>query len=234
MNTETHSKDPVSSFFEGAGKECAKEGIDIIKDILNKIVNAKYSFIGERKTIDNVKKQKHSPEFRFYSNYLNSKDIKFQIKMGLTLRILEEEKDYDRINHLREIIVKKYDIEGLHIAELAQNKILMKYILYHFEEGKSEEKIKVELNSFLEGIEKNTFFIQNVQSAGEVIKEISLKIQVHSPKIFIIASKGSSLVLSSQIFDQLIKLNEGKYDYKRYKDNKEDILFLSKSISIFF
>lgn len=222
---------PISDFCEGAGKECAKEGIDFVKNILGQLFNKKYAFIGERKTIDHVKKQKYSPEFKFYSNYISDKDIKSQIKMGLALRVLEEENDYERIKHLRGVIVKKYDIEGLHVAELSQNKILMKNILHYLEEGKTEEQIKEELISFLNNIEQNTFFIQNGQSVEEITQDISLKIQVHSPKIFIIASKGSTNTISAQVFDHLITSKKSTYDYKQYGDNKENILFLFKNYS---
>lgn len=223
---ETPSKDPFSSFCEGAGKQCAEEGISFVKKILNQITNRKYLFIGERKTIDHVKRQ--SNEFNFYSKYLINSDFKFQIKMGLALRSLDEEKDYDRMDHLKKVIRKKFNVEGLHISQLSQNKIIMKYILHYLEEDKDEEEIKTELDLFLKEIEKNTFFIQKENVADDVINDVSIKIKVNSPRIFVLSTRVDiSYGDFKKIFDFFMANPLHGYTVKRYT-GEGDILFFYK------
>jgi hypothetical protein len=226
---EIPSNNPANSFCEGMGKECAKEGIDYVKSIISNFKDKKYLFIGERKTIERVKKQKQSPEFIFYSKFISNKNFGFQIKMGLTLRGLADEKDYERLHHLKEVIKLKYDLEGLHVAQLSQNKIIMKYILHHLEENKDDEKIKEELNIFLENIEQNTFFIQKHHLEKDIVKDIKLKIKVHSPKIFVVSSKGSTRNISEKVFNFFIDNPIENYRHKRYNSDNEDILFLFRS-----
>lgn len=223
---ETPSESPADKFFEGVGKECAEQGIDYVKSILRDIKDKKYLFIGERKTIDQVKKQKKSPEFIFYSKFVFDKDFCFQIKMGLTLRNLDDERDYERLDHLKNVIISKYDLEGLHVAQISQNKIIMKYLLHHLEENKGEDKIKEELNLFLKEIEKNTFFIQKHYSEKSIIEDVKLKIKAHSPKIFIISAKGSTENISEKVFDFFINNPLENYRHKRYNSDKENVLFL--------
>ena len=55
---------------------------------------------------------------KFYSKYIKDKEILFLVKIGLTLRKLENDKE--RQHNLRDKIFRKFKVEGLHIAEFVQ------------------------------------------------------------------------------------------------------------------
>ncbi|MBU0959322.1 MAG: hypothetical protein KKB31_05245 [Nanoarchaeota archaeon] len=122
------SYDPVESAAKGATEGFLNWGTDLIKKFASKFKDKELAFIQDEKTIKRVKDQYRSGELAFYKEYINDMEMLFLLKMGLTLRSLEKDKEIDRKQNLRSKIFNKYEVKGLHIAQFVENGILNRYI----------------------------------------------------------------------------------------------------------
>ena len=133
--------DPIESATKGATEGALNWGSDFIKKLALKFKNRKLAFIQDEKTIDIVKEQYHSGELAIYKEYVEDVEMLFLLKMGLTLRKLDKDKEQERKQKLRSKIFDKYKIKGLHIAQFVENGILNRYIGILIEDIMSIKKI---------------------------------------------------------------------------------------------
>ncbi len=221
------SEDPISSVTEGVTKGFLEFTSEKISLWIKKFKNKELAFIQDTKTIKLVKEQYNSGESKFYKNYVNDSHILFLIRMGLTLRKLEEDKE--RQQNLRDKIFRKYKIEGLHIVEFVQNGILNRYTGILIEELISVENLQKEIEEILKDIEKYTLFVQSDSNKFEILKKVNAKIDTYSSCIFIISGfrKAASLVRES-IDD--IKMIMKDYNFERFSSGEKEILFFRRKL----
>lgn len=221
------SDDFIASTAEGATKGFLEFSAEKINDWLKKFKNKELAFIQDKKTIDIVREQYNSGESKFYKTYINDPHLLFLIRMGLTLRRLEDDKE--RQLSLRDRIFRKYKVGGLHIAEFVQNGILNRYAGILIEELTSIENLQNEIEEVLKNIDKYTIFVQANSTQIEILKKINIIISSHSPCIFIISGfKNAAKLVSDSLenFKEILK----DYDFERFSSGEKEILFFKRKV----
>jgi len=146
--------------------------------------------------------------------------------MGLTLRRLEEHPK--QLGDLRDKIVNKYDIKGLHIAQFIQNGFFGKFLGNILERTSTPEKLKFEIENLLKNIERTVIFIKQADNEDIKTEEIVTKIQAHSPNLFIVCSGGGAVTKCGNITKRVMK-RISDYNAELYKTRYKEIYFINKS-----
>lgn len=227
----TPSDDPVSSAVEGLASATFRLGIDGIKKLIDKFKNKKIAFVQDEATLEKVKEDLKSNELKFYKAYIKTPDLLTPILMGLTLRRLEEEKDFDRLAKLKTKIVSKYDIGGLHISQAVQNGIISKYITYLIEIHATESIMQKRLTIFLEDVENHICFVKNYIDAKNEAMKIVTKINVNSPDVFVISGMGNATEGSNKVIEEVDKFHLKDYYREDYSRPLRRIAFFHKIMS---
>jgi hypothetical protein len=139
----------VSDIAEGVTKGILSFSEEKIKELVRNFRNKKLVFIEDPQTIEVVKEQYRSGENKFYEIYIKDKELLFLVRLGLTLRKIEN--DQERSQNLRSKIFVKYKVEGLHVAEFVQNGVLNRYVGILIDELDSVEKLEKEIYEILKG-----------------------------------------------------------------------------------
>lgn len=179
------SYDPVEEVASGAVKGVLDWTEDKVKAFVEKFKNRQLAFIQDQETIKLVKEQYNSGELNFYKIYVEDKKLLFLVRLGLILRKLENNRD--RKQNLRNKIFQKYEINGLHIAQFAENGILNRYIGILIGDLKSIEDFKGKIINILENIEKYVLFVKNDDNERTIIQVAKTKVFANSPSIFIVS-----------------------------------------------
>jgi len=219
------SESPIPDVVEGVTKGVLDWTAEKISDFVTKLKNKKLAFIQEPKTIEVVREQYNSGEAKFYQNYIKDKQLLFYVKLGLTLRKLEN--DEDRLRNLREKIFRKYGLNVLHIAEFVQNGILNRYVGILLEELTSIAKLEKDISETLSNIEKHTFFVQANHKKSDLLKKATIMISANSPSILIISGVKSAAKLISDNIEQLKEIMKD-YEFERFAGGEKETLFFKR------
>jgi len=220
--------DPIESIAKGTTEGILKWGEDFIKNLASKLRNKKLAFIQDEKTIERVKEQYRSGELSFYKEYIKDKELLFLLKMGLTLRNLEEDNENERKQNLRTKIFNKYKVKGLHISQFVENGILNRYIGLLIDDLISLENFKKDILEILENIEKHVLFVKMEDQESSVLKQATTRISVNSPMIFIISGISSAAKIVMNCEEKLKDLLPD-YSIKRISEREKETLFLKNS-----
>lgn len=221
------SFDPIESASKGAIKGALEWGTDLIKELASKLRDKKLSFIQDEEIIKRVKEQYKSGELSIYKEYINNKEMLFLLQMGLTLRSLEN--DESRRRNLRSKIFDKYNVKGLHIAQLVENGILNRYIGILMEGITSIEKFKKDLVNVLENVEKHVLFVQKIDSERGIIMKASNIAGVHLPMIFIVSGISSAAEIVKNCEARLKEILK-EYNLEKISSNQKESLFFKRTI----
>lgn len=219
--------DPIESASRGAVEGMLNWSSDFIKNIASKFKNRKLAFIQDVKTIEIVKEQYHSGELAIYKEYIEDKEILFLLKMGLTLRRLEKDKEEDRRKNLRNRIFDKYQVKGLHIAQLVENGILNRYIGILIDGITSIDKFKKDLMDILKNIEKYVLFVKKEDKERDIIKQAITIINSHSSMIFIISGISYAAKTVRNCEDRLKELLTN-YELEKISSGERENLFFKR------
>lgn len=223
------SYDPIESASKGAIEGVLKWGEEFIKKLASKFKNRKLAFIQDEKTIQRVKEQYNSGELSFYKEYIEDKEMLFLLKMGLTLRSLEKEKEEVRKMNLRDKIFNKYEVKGLHIAQFVENGILNRYIGILIDDIVSVKKFKKDIIDILKNIENHVLFVKKDDSERNVIKEITTKVISHVPMIFIVSGISSAARIVRNCEERLKELLPN-YTLEKMSSGERESLFFKRTI----
>lgn len=113
--------DPIESVSKGAAEGVLEWSAEKLKEFVVKLKNRQMAFIEDRETIDIVKDQRATAEWKFFTQYVVDKELRVLFQMGLTLRKLEAQNKQNALEQLKRKILDKYDTNGLHTAQLVQN-----------------------------------------------------------------------------------------------------------------
>jgi len=221
------SYDPLESAAKGATEGFLKWGEEFVKKLASKFKDKKLAFIQDEETICRVKEQYRSGELSFYKYYIEDKDILLLLKMGLTLRSLEKDKEEERKQNLRTKIFNKYQLKGLHMAQFVENGILNRYIGILIDDIISLENFKKDIMNILENIEKHVLFVKRDDIKSSIIKQTVTSINVHSPMIFIVSGISSAARLVKNCEEPLGELLP-EYSIKRISEGEKETLFLKR------
>lgn len=221
------SENSISDAAEGATKGVLEWSADKISQLVQKLKDKKLAFIEEKKTIDVVKEQYNSAESHFYKKYIKDKELLFLVRMGLTLRKLEY--DEERVRNLRDKILRKYNLKGLHIAEFVQNGVLNRYIGILLEKLTVGDDLEKNIAEVLNNIDQHAIFIQGASRVGEIVRKSINITDSHSPSIFVIAGVKSAVKILQDSLEQLKNVLE-EYELERFASGDKEILFFRRRL----
>jgi len=223
------SYDPMESVSKGVTEGFLKWGEDLIKKLASKFKDKKLAFIQDEETIKRVKEQYNSGELSFYKEYIEDKEMLFLLKIGLTLRSLEKDKEEERKQNLKTKIFNKYNIKGLHIAQFVENGILNRYIGILIDDIISIDKFKKDIMDILENIEKHVLFVKTKDKERDLIKQITTIISSHLSMIFIVSGISSAAETIRNCEDRLKELLID-YELEKISSGEKENLFFKRII----
>lgn len=222
------SDNPISDVSKGVTEALLEWTTEKITILVKKFKDRKLAFIQEPRTIEIAREQYRSGESKFYEIYIKNKDVLFLVRMGLTLRKLEN--DRDRLQNLRDKIFKKYKTHGLHVAEFVQNGVLNRYVGIKLEELSSVEDLKKEIEDVLKNIEKHAIFVLGREKAGEIIKKVVNVVHANSPDILIVSGIKSAAEIvrtCTQNLEEHLK----EYNLEKFSTVEKETLFFKKTLT---
>jgi len=216
---------PVEDVTKGIVKGTLEWGTDFIKDLAAKFKENKIRFIEDKETLELAREQYNSGELQIYKTYMEDKTKLMILRMGLVLRKLENKGEKERKQRLREDIMKKYEIKGLHVAQFVENGILNRYIGILLDDISSIEKFKERINEIINNIEKYVIFVKQNDSE-RLILESCLRITTSNlSMIFIVSGMGSAAEIIKNIEERLKALLKDYELEKMSKGDKENLFF---------
>ena len=205
MNSE-----PIKDFGEGIGKGIIKGtfewGESFIKDLVKRFKEKGINFIEDKNTLEIAREQYNSGELQIYKHYIKDKNKLMILRMGLVLRKLERLGERDRKQKLREDIMKKYEIKGLHIAQFVENGVLNRYIGILLDDISSIEKFKERINEIIENIEKYVLFVKSSDNERFILDFCLRTTTSNLSMIFIVSGMGSAGEIIKKIEEKIIVL----------------------------
>jgi hypothetical protein len=154
------------------------------------------------------------------------------VQIGLTLRGYTKNNDRENIEKLRTKTVKKYFVEGLHVAEFVSNNILSKYIASLIDNTFSVEDISSKVTEVLNGIERNVIFVTRDTSIQETAETIITRIRTNVPNSFILASTRGAMKKHNEIIGLLQGKIPPEYRMESTQDDPErpieQVTFINK------
>ncbi len=185
------SSNVISDAFEGGIKGLIKLSIEEVKDLVYKYRNKDLLFIGKKETIERLKKERNSEEWKLFDKYIKDKKLRILVQMGLTMRDLEND-DPEEISRLQEVIVNTHGSRGIHIAHFVQTGFLSNYIGTVITENISEKALREGLEETLRAVDKYIVFIKNPDKIEETARILQQRIEVNLPKVLIMYSLKSA------------------------------------------
>lgn len=222
-------EDIISSATKGATEGFLTWSSNVIRNLVSKLKDGKLAFIQDEKTIKIVKEQYRSGELSIYKGYIEDTEILFLLKMGLTLRRLEKDKDEERKRNLRNKIFNKYKVNGLHIAQFVENGILNRYIGILIDDILSIEKFKNDIMNILKNIEKHVLFVKTEDKDRDVIKQAVTIVTSHRSMVFIVSGILSAAKIIRNCEERLKELLRD-YELEKMSSGQKEILFFKRVI----
>jgi hypothetical protein len=220
----------ADSIITQAAEWGVKGGLNWTKEQLSQYIKdikgGKVGFANEiSQTIQSVKIQRSSPEWKLYSPYVKNPALRKLTNFGLQLRL--NSKDKERLSFLRAKIQKKYDLTGLHIAEFVASKILSKFIISIIDVNKSQDQMTFEIEQMLNNIERDVTFIHSDTDSKSTIEKVITKLNAFSPPLQILASKGTVTGKCKTMVGSISTIIKG-YKVEEYSDDDEYVVFFKK------
>lgn len=193
-----------------------------VKKYVEGFKNKKFQFLEDPKMIERVKRDYNSGEISFYDTYIDNKEKRMLLSMGITLRSIAPE----RRSYLVSRIVNKYQVRGLHVAYISQNEMLIKYIGFLIPKMSSIKDLKNKVSYILDEIDIHAIFIKSSDDAERVAEKVRTIMDAHSPSMFVIDGVGVESCKSRKVFE-LLKNQMTDYDWSIETTSKRE-LFLFK------
>ncbi len=146
--------------------------------------NHEIIFVEDPETIDRVRKQRKSPEWKMLSEVIKDKKLRLLAQMGLTLRELEN--DQERTQSLRDRVHHKYGREGLHIAEAVQNNIVSNFIGLESPYVGEPIDLTNKVETLLNNIEKFIVFIGPDDKEDVLTRRVGIRLDADVPDTLIL------------------------------------------------
>lgn len=150
--------------------------------------------------------------------------------MGLVLRKLENKGEREKKQNLREDIMKKYEIRGLHVAQFVENGLLNRYIGILLDDIDSIEKFKEKINEIIDNIEKYALFVKGTDSERNVLHSCLTITSSNLSMIFIVSGIGSAAEIVRKSEERIKELLKENYDLEKMSKGENENLFFKRTI----
>jgi len=223
------SSEPIKDLGEGIGKGAVKGvlewGENVIKDLAKKFKEREINFIEDKNTLEIAREQYNSGELQIYKHYIEDKTKLMILRMGLVLRKLQRLGERDRKQRLREDIMKKYEIKGLHIAQFVENGVLNRYIGILLDDISSIEKFKERINEIINNIERYVLFVKSGDDERFILDFCLKTTTSNLSMIFIVSGMGSAVEIIKRVEMRLVALLRDYELEKMSKGDNENLFF---------
>ena len=219
------SKDPIESASKGAAKAIIEWSEEKVRQLVRKFRDRKIAFVHNTEIIEVAKEQRQTSEWELFRKYVDDERLHILFQMGLTLRRVEKNKK--QCDELRQRIFKKYDAQGLHIAQFVQNGFFAKYLGNILERTRLPTETKAEIESLFKNFEVTNSYIQQGDSVEKEAATIVTRIQSHSPTTYTISGSKSATNRCKQVRDIVMRRISG-YTDELYRTDIKEIYFLNK------
>ncbi|HLD55694.1 MAG TPA: hypothetical protein VJB35_05530 [Candidatus Nanoarchaeia archaeon] len=222
------SSEPLEDIAKGVIKGTLEWTADFIKQLAKGFQENKLKFIRDKENIEIAKEQYNSGELQIYKTYIEDKKKLMILRMGLVLRKLENKGEKEKKQNLREDIMKKYEIKGLHIAQFVENGILNRYIGILLDDISSIEKFKEKINEIIDNIERYVLFVKTTDSE-RIVLESCLRITTSNlSMIFIVSGMGSAAETIKKVEERLKELLKENYELEKMSKGDKERLFFKR------
>lgn len=225
------SSEPLKDLAEGVTEGVLNWTTDFIKQLAKSFQENKLKFIRDKENIEIAKEQYNSGELQIYKSYIEDKEKLMILRMGLVLRRLENKGEKERKQNLREDIMKKYEIKGLHIAQFVENGILNRYIGILLDDISSVEKFKERINEIIDNIERYIIFVKTTDNDRSILESCLRITTVNLSMIFIVSGIGSAAEIVREIEERLVELLKENYELEKMSKGDKENLFFKRILS---
>lgn len=219
------SKDAIESASKGATKAILEWSEEKVKLLVQQFRHRDIAFVQDVETIEVALEQRKMSEWDLFQKNILDGRLRILFQMGLTLRRVEHNRK--QCSNLRDRIVKKYGVEGLHIAQFVQNGLFSKFIGSILEKPITPEGLKSEIENLFENIERTNSFIQIEDNVEKEADKVVTRIQSFSPGTYIISGSKSAREKCEEVKDIVMRRISG-YSLELYKTDIKEIYFLNK------
>ncbi len=226
MEMSSKENDPIESISKGATSAAIEWSEKKLATRIAKFKRRKLAFIGNLETIEIARAARKSSDWDQIKDYLDDKHLRVLFQVGLALRKLE--KRQDRVEALRtDIIFSEHGPKGLHIAQMVQNGIPTRYLTTLLEKGFSKPRIKSEIKSLFENVERILTFVKEADRLELLTRRVVTRIHANSPETYIISSSGGARRRGDELKESVMREIEG-YDVELYETPNRKIFFINK------
>jgi len=221
----------ITNTAEGVTKGVMSWGEEKVKSFVQSFRDRRLVFINNKETIDLVKEQLKSGDWSLVKQYLNDKELKILVQMGLTLRKLES--DPEQLQNLRTKILNRFKSRGLHIAQVVQNGILTEFIGAVASKVHSGSEIVEKVENLLLNVDKFILFIKANDSVEKKVNEINIKLQANNPDAIILFGFKSAIEKCKEI-KNIIEEEWTNYSVQTKEEKNRHLVFVFKeSVDMF-
>lgn len=201
---------------------------EIIKRLANKFRSGETVLAKNLENIDVAKLQKQTSEYQRFCDYVKDKRIRVLFHTGLSLQKID--KKNPKWTEIRDLLFSSYGVEGLHIAQFAQNGLFSKYFSVLMDRGLTDKQCSEEIISFFENIETTVSFVRREDNTSVVANTIITRIQANNPHIYVISSSTTAIKKCRQIKNKVMTNILG-YEFTTYGQNDIiEVYFIKRKI----
>lgn len=227
-SSPSQSGDPVASMAKGATMGVLEWTKEQIAEALKKIANHEFAFIEDQETINEVKEESHTEEFKLYTTYIHDKELKKLAQLGLTLRKYNLGNDPLKVKILRDAIVKRFGADGLRVAEFVSSKRLSRYIASIVTSSSiSTIDMSKRVEELLKKIDKFAIFIKSDDDVDRKFEQIKTILYANNPEIFILTGTRTARKTVATI-ELKIKREMDGYSTESFDDGIENVIFVKR------
>lgn len=221
---------PLEEFAAGLARGTLQWTAETVKKYLSLISNGQLAFVGRADLIEEAKARRRSPEYQFYSEYIQDKRLRLLCLMGLALREYESEPlRHDDLQVLRRRIHSRYGEKGLHVAQIVQSRILAELIPSAVSLPEDERTTAAQrIESFLQDSERLCIFIQDKDPIDSQVAKIQGKLAGGGPPLFVMFARGRAEDTCSEIA-RIVRQRSVPYDIVRKEIQGSLILIFVRS-----
>lgn len=224
----SQSSDPIASIAKGATIGTLDWTKEQIKAAIERIKNHEFAFIEDRETINEVKEEAHTEEFKLYSTYIRDKELKKLARLGLTLRKYNNADAPAKVKNLRYAIVKRFGGDGLRVAEFISSKRLSRYIASIVTSGDiSTIDMSKRVEELLKKIDRFAIFVKSDDDVNKRFDQIKAILYANNPEIFILTGTRTARQTVSELKH---RINTEMYGYttESFDDGIENVIFIKR------
>ena len=179
------SLDPIESAVKGAIEGALEWSDEKLKEYSKSIREKDLAFVEDIEITNAAIRQKKTSEYAILKKNINDERIRVLFQIGLVLRKIEL--NNKKVRAVKEKIVRKYGIDGLHIVEFSQNGVFTKYIAFFLEKSLGPDQMKNQIRKLFFDIELTNSFVQSDDNVEKEAEKVVVRILSNSPDSYVIS-----------------------------------------------